>query len=62
MAEKSKKYCLSMKNVRWDEGKKASIRLQLGDYWYNVIELIYLRKDLLKKYLKEKNKQLVWII
>ena len=45
-----------MKNVRWDEGKKASIRLQLGDYWYNVIELIYLRKDLLKKYLKEKNK------
>ena len=42
--------------------KKASITLELGDSWHNGKNLIYLRKDLLEKYLKEKNKQLVWIV
>jgi len=45
-----------------DKGEKASIILQLGDSWHNGKNLIYLRKDLLEKYLKEKNKQLVWIV
>jgi len=49
-------------NMLDNEGKKASIVLQLGDSWHNGKKLIYLRKDLLEKYLKEKNKQLVWII
>jgi Ethanolamine utilization protein EutJ (predicted chaperonin) len=42
--------------------KKASIVLQLGDSWHNGKDLIYLRKDLLKKYLKKKNIQLLWIV
>lgn len=49
-------------NMLDNKGKKASIVLQLGDSWHNGKDLIYLRKDLLEKYLKEKNKQLVWIV
>ena len=49
-------------NMLDDEGEKASIILQLGDSWHNGKNLIYLRKDLLKKYLKKKNMQLVWIV
>lgn len=44
------------------EGKKASITFQWGDPWRTTHKLIYLRKDLLEKYLKKKDKQLVWII
>ena len=49
-------------NMLGDKGEKASIILQLGDLWHNGENLIYLRKDLLKKYLKKKNKQLIWIV
>jgi len=49
-------------NMLDNKCKKASIVLQLGDSWHNGKDLIYLRKDLLEKYLKEKNKKLVWII
>jgi hypothetical protein len=49
-------------NMLDNKCKKASIILQLGDSWHNGKDLIYLRKDLLKKYLKKKNEQLVWIV
>lgn len=49
-------------NMLDNKCKKASIVLQIGDSWHNGKDLIYLRKDLLKKYLKKKNMQLVWII
>lgn len=49
-------------NMLDSEDKKASVTLELGDSWHNGKNLIYLRKDLLEKYLKEKNKQLVWIV
>lgn len=45
-----------------ERGKKASITLQWGDPWHTTHKLIYLRKDLLEKYLKRKRKQLIWII
>ncbi|NVM55358.1 MAG: hypothetical protein HWN66_16750 [Candidatus Helarchaeota archaeon] len=44
------------------KGGKASITLQWGDPLDTSHELIYLRKDLLDKYLTKKDKQLVWII
>ena len=49
-------------NMLDNKCKKASIVLQLGDSWHNGKDLIYLRKDLLKKYLKKKNIQLLWIV
>ena len=44
------------------EGRKASITLRWGDPWHTTHELIYLRKDLLEKYLTKGNKELTWII
>ena len=49
-------------NMLDNKCKKASIVLQIGDSWHNGKDLIYLRKDLLKIYLKKKNMQLVWIV
>ena len=44
------------------EGKKASITIEWGKPWHTNHGLIYLKKDLLEKYLEKRNEELVWIV
>ena len=43
-------------------GKKATISVHHGDKWHTYLSMIYIRKDLLGKYLEETKKCLVWAI
>lgn len=44
------------------KGKLASLSFDVGDHYYSGQKLMYLRKDLLDKYLSDKDKSLVWVI
>ncbi len=43
-------------------GKKATNSVHHGDKWHTYLSMIYIRKDLLDKYLEETKKCLVWAI
>lgn len=43
-------------------GRAASLTRTFGDLWHSGCKAIYLRKDLLNKYLGDKKKSLVWIV
>jgi hypothetical protein len=43
-------------------GKRATIALRHGNHWHTYQSLIYLRKELLDRYLGETENELVWAI
>lgn len=44
------------------DGKRASVTLRWGEPWHTQHRLIYLRQDLLERYLKENDAELVWAV
>jgi hypothetical protein len=44
------------------KGRIASVSLDSGDLWHSGHKVIYLRQDLLDKYLQDKGKTLIWVI
>lgn len=44
------------------KGKIASLSFDLGDHYHSGQKLMYLRQDLLDRYLRDKGKALLWII
>ncbi len=45
-----------------ESGKRASHSIEFGQGWGNAQRFTYIRKDLLDRYLKEMNEELIWII
>ncbi len=45
-----------------DSGKRASFSIKFRQNWGNAQRFTYLRKDLLDRYLKERDEELIWII